>query len=140
MGIIKKLNKWANRHTNWPLDILRMALGLFLVVKGFQFVGNSQKLYEMVESVDSLAGSIVAIHYIAPAHLVGGLLIFVGLLTRWASIAQLPILIGAIIVNLSVESQSTELLLSVITLILCLFFTLYGSGKRSADYYFGMQQ
>lgn len=48
MGIIKKLNKWANRHTNWPLDILRMALGLFLVVKGFQFVGNSQKLYDMV--------------------------------------------------------------------------------------------
>ena len=140
MGIIKKLNKWANRHTNWPIDILRMALGLFLVVKGFQFVGNSQKLYDRVESADSLAGSIVAIHYIAPAHLVGGLLIFVGLLTRWASIAQIPILIGAIIVNLSVENQNTELLLSVITLLLCLFFTLYGSGKRSADYYFGMQQ
>ena len=140
MGIIKKLNKWANRHTYWSLDILRMALGLFLVVKGFQFVGNSQKLYQMVESADSIAGSIIAIHYIAPAHLVGGLLIFVGLLTRWATIAQLPILIGAILVNLSIDNEGTELLLSVVTLILCLFFTFYGSGKRSADYAFGMQQ
>lgn len=140
MGIIKKLNKWANRHTFWSIDILRMVLGLFLVVKGFQFVGNTQKLYEMVESADSLAGSIVAIHYIAPAHLVGGLLIFVGLLTRWATIAQLPILVGALIVNLSSENQGNELLLSAITLLLCLFFTFYGSGKRSADYSFGMQQ
>jgi uncharacterized membrane protein YphA (DoxX/SURF4 family) len=140
MGIIKKLNKWANRHTYWSLDILRMALGLFLVVKGFQFIGNSQKLYQMVESADSIAGSIIAIHYIAPAHLVGGLLIFVGLLTRWATIAQLPILIGAILVNLSIDNEGTELLLSVVTLILCLFFTFYGSGKRSADYSFGMQQ
>ena len=140
MGIIKKLNKWANRHTYWSLDILRMALGLFLVVKGFQFVGNSQKLYDMVATSDTLASSIVAIHYIAPAHLVGGLLIFVGLLTRWAAIAQLPILIGAIIVNLSVDNQGTELLLSIVTLLLCLFFAIYGSGKRSSDYYFGMQQ
>ena len=140
MGIIKKLNKWANRHTYLPIDLLRMALGLFLVIKGFQFVGDSQRLYEMVESSNTLAGSMIAIHYIAPAHLVGGLLIFVGLLTRWAAVAQLPILIGAVMVNLSGDTSSTELLLAVITLALCLFFTVYGSGKRSADYYFKMQQ
>jgi uncharacterized membrane protein YphA (DoxX/SURF4 family) len=82
----------------------------------------------------------IAIHYVAPAHLVGGLLIIFGLLTRWAVIAQLPIILGAVIINFAGDMDSNNFIIAVVTLLLCLFFLLYGSGKRSADYYFKMQQ
>jgi uncharacterized membrane protein YphA (DoxX/SURF4 family) len=63
-----------------------------------------------------------------------------GLLTRWAIIAQLPILIGAIVVNFMGEMQSQNLLLALLILGIYIFFLFYGSGKNSADYYFKMQQ
>jgi len=140
MGTVKTLNKWANRHTYLPLDLLRIALGVFLFIKGIHFMGNTQILVDLVKPIQNLAGSIIALHYVAPAHLIGGLLIIFGLLTRWAIVAQLPIIIGAVIINFAGEMHSTNLILSVITLLLCIFFLMYGSGKRSADYYFKMQQ
>ena len=79
-------------------------------------------------------------HYVAPAHLIGGLLIAFGLLTRWAAIAQLPILIGAVLINIVGDMNGAALALAAVSLILCIFFIFYGSGKHSADYYFKMQQ
>lgn len=140
MGIVKTLNKWANRHTYLPIDLLRIALGIFLFIKGLNFMGDSQILIDLIKPFQNLAGSVIAIHYVAPAHLIGGLLIAFGLLTRWAIIAQLPIIIGAVIINFSGETGSSDLILSLVVLVLCIFFLLYGSGKRSADYYFKMQQ
>jgi uncharacterized membrane protein YphA (DoxX/SURF4 family) len=63
-----------------------------------------------------------------------------GLLTRWAIIVQLPILIGAVVVNFMGEMHSQNLFLSLLLLIISLFFLIYGSGKHSADYYFKMQE
>ena len=140
MGTVKSLNKWANRHTYLPLDLLRIALGVFLFVKGLTFMGNTQILIDLIKPFQNLGGSMIAIHYVAPAHLIGGLLIIFGLLTRWAVIAQLPIIIGAVIINFSSDMNTTDLIMAVVTLLLCIFFLLYGSGKRSADYYFKMQQ
>ncbi len=140
MGIIKKLNKWANRHTYYPLDLLRIAFGVFLLFKGFSFMGNTQILIDLVKPLQSIAGSMMAIHYVTPAHVIGGLLIVFGLLTRWATLAQLPLIIGAVIINFVGEMNTTNLILSLIALILCVFFTLYGSGKHSVDYYLKMQQ
>ena len=82
----------------------------------------------------------MAIHYVTPAHLIGGLLIVFGLLTRWAIIAQLPLIFGAVIINFAGEMNTTNLILSLVTLVLCIFFLFYGSGKRSVDYYLKMQQ
>ena len=140
MGTVKTLNKWANRHTYLPLDLLRMALGVFLFIKGLHFMGNTQILIDLVKPVQNLAGSVIILHYVAPAHLIGGLLIIFGFLTRWAIVAQFPIIIGAVIINFAGEMHTTNLMLSISVLMLCIFFLLYGSGKRSADYYFKMQQ
>ena len=87
-----------------------------------------------------MAGGMILIHYVAPAHFIGGIVIFFGLLTRWAIIAQLPILIGAVAINFIGEMDYNNLIMSSITLLTCVFFMLYGSGKHSADYYFKMQQ
>lgn len=140
MITIKSLNKWANAHTYFPLDIVRVALGVFLFIKGIHFMSNSQILIDLVKPFQGMAGGMLVIHYVAPAHFVGGILIAFGLLTRWAILAQLPILIGAVAINFAGEMNSSNLIIATLTLLVCLFFVFYGSGKHSADYYFKMQQ
>ncbi len=140
MGKIKSLNKWANAHTYYPLDILRFALGVFLFVKGIRFVNDMQSLIQLFEPIKNIPGGMIWIHYVLPAHFIGGILIAFGLLTRWAIIAQIPILVGAILINFIGETQTSNLLVATITLLICVFFLFYGSGKHSADYYFKMQQ
>ncbi len=140
MGTIKSLNKWANAHTYFPLDLLRIALGILLFIKGINFMANSTILMQLFKPMENLAGGMVIIHYVAPAHFIGGMLIAFGLLTRWAIIAQLPILIGAIAINFVGAMDAANLILATITLLICVFFLFYGSGKHSLDYYFKMQQ
>jgi putative oxidoreductase len=140
MDTIKKLNKWANAHTSYPLDILRVALGIFLFTKGISFITNSEYLLEIIKPLQNYGGGMMMIHYVAPAHLIGGILITFGLLTRWALWAQLPILIGAVIINFIGEMVIQNLLISTLTLLISIFFLFFGSGKHSADYYFKMQK
>jgi putative oxidoreductase len=143
MNNVKSLNKWANRHTYLTVDLIRMALGVFLFVKGITFITNSQYLSDLISPIDNIEGGMYGwfiIHYIASAHFLGGIMIFFGLLTRWAIIAQLPILLGAIVINFMGEMHHQNLLQAIIVFGLCVFFTFYGSGKNSADYFFKMQR
>lgn len=140
MPTIKSLNKWANAHTYYPLDLLRIALGVFLFIKGINFISNSQILVDLIKPVQNLAGAMIIIHYVAPAHLIGGLLISFGLLTRWSVMAQLPLLIGAVLINFMGEMNVANLIIASIILLLCVFFLFYGSGKHSVDYYLKMEQ
>jgi putative oxidoreductase len=143
MSNVKNLNKWANAHTYLPVDLIRVALGVFLFMKGVFFITNIQYLVDLISPIDNFEGGMYGmfiVHYIAPAHMIGGIMIAFGLLTRWAIIAQLPILIGAIIVNFMGHMHSQSLLLALSVLIVCVFFLFYGGGKHSADYYFKMQK
>lgn len=140
MDTIKTLNKWANGHTYFPLDLLRVALGIFLFIKGISFMADSMMLLQLFKPMENMVGGMIVVHYVAPAHFIGGVLIAFGLLTRWAIIAQLPILIGAILINFVGEMHTSNLILAIAILLICSFFLLYGSGKHSLDYYFKMQQ
>ncbi|AXP82375.1 DoxX [Mariniflexile rhizosphaerae] len=140
MDTIKTLNKWANGHTYFPLDLLRVALGIFLFIKGISFMADSMMLLQLFKPMENMVGGMIVVHYVAPAHFIGGVLIAFGLLTRWAIIAQLPILIGAILINFVGEMHTNNLILAIAVLLICGFFLLYGSGKHSLDYYFKMQQ
>lgn len=140
MNSVKSLNKWANRHTYLPVDLFRMALGVFLFMKGVHFVTNIQYLVDLISPIDKIGGGMFLLHYIAPAHMIGGILIFFGLLTRWAIIGQLPILLGAVIINFMGQMHHQNLLVAILTLAACIFFLFYGSGKNSADYFFKMRQ
>lgn len=140
MGHIKSLNKWANAHTSYLLDILRISLGSFLFIKGIDFMGNTQMLMELIKPIQSVVGGMLVIHYVAPAHFIGGLLIAFGLLTRWAVVAQLPIIICAVIINFVGEMNTMNLILTIVVFLLCIFFLFYGSGRHSIDKYLKMQQ
>ena len=138
MDSVKKMNKWANDHTHYSVDFVRIVLGVFLFMKGVSFITDTVYLADLVSPIDRFGGGMILIHYIASAHIVGGIMIVFGLLTRWSIIAQLPILIGAVLVNFIGVMHLQNLLLSSVTLLICIFFLIYGSGKHSADYYFKM--
>ncbi len=140
MGRIKVLNKWANAHTYYVLDLVRAALGVFLIIKGIDFMSNIAQLTEVMKPFENLPGSWLIMHYVIGAHFVGGFLIVVGLLTRWAVLIQLPILLGAILVNFLGVMNVSNLLLALIVFLVCIFFLFYGSGKHSADYFLKMQK
>ncbi len=139
MKVIKKLNKWANSHAYYPIDILRVALGLFLIFKGFTFFKDSSYLEELLKGLGEYSILMWSVHYVGLFHFVGGLMIVFGLLTRLAIIVQLPILIGAIIINFIGVMNSQNLLEAAIVLFISLFFILFGSGKHSMDYDLKMQ-
>lgn len=140
METVKNLNKWANAHTCYPIDILRITLGIFLFIKGMEFMGNHEQMTEIARPFEDIPGGMMILHYIIPAHFVGGVLITVGLLTRWATLAQAPILVGAILVNFFGDMHMANLVTAIIVLLTCLFFIVFGSGKHSVDYYLKMHQ
>ena len=140
METVKSLNKWANRHTSYPIDLLRIALGVFLFLKGISFITNNQDVADVFSPLSNFTGGMFIFTYVAAAHIMGGIMISVGLLTRWAIWAQMPILIGAILINFFGDMSAKNLIIALVTLIVCVFFLIYGSGRHSADYYFKMQK
>ena len=138
MGTISKVGHWADTHHPIWIDYIRIVLGLFIFYKGILFIGNTDRLMTLMTEIDMGFVNMALAHYVAFAHLVGGLLIAMGLLTRFAIIFQLPILFFAVFfVNirqgfLSV-SNNLEFEISLIVLILLIVFLIYGSGKVSID-------
>jgi putative oxidoreductase len=123
------------------LTFFRIILGLILVAKGISFLYDSTSLETMVHNngwdmFNSNAQTMAAI--ITYANLLGGVFIATGFITRWASVVQIPILIGAVIYNMQegISFSNPELLLSGITLILLIVFVVKGSGPISADEFF----
>ena len=137
---VKGLNKWANRHTSYPLDLLRIALGVFLLIKGTSFITSSQEVTDTFATLSNFSGGMFIFHYVAAAHIMGGVMIAFGLLTRWAIWAQLPILLGAVIISFIGPMHWGNLIMALVTLAVCIFCLVYGSGRHSADYYFNLQK
>ena len=137
MNYLQRLEHWGDNHHPKYLDILRIALGIFLCFKGIEFARNSTLLNEMLGSqvpFDSLLLLLLG-HYVIFAHIMGGFLLALGLLTRFACAIQIPILIGAIIfVNSDLANHFTALLLSILILGLLVYFMIIGSGPWSVDH------
>ncbi len=139
MNFIEKLEAWGDKHHPKWLDLLRILLGLLILGKGYAFISNTEGVHQIIENSRFGQVSFWLAHYVTFAHLVGGALIALGLLTRVAILFQLPILIGAVIfVNAPTgffSANSTELWFSIVVLFLLLFFLVEGSGPWSMDAY-----
>jgi len=136
MNTVQKIETWGDTHQAKWFSMLRIVLGLIIFFKGLVFIQNTGDLTAMMNnSAVSIYGFFLA-NYVALAHLVGGILITMGLITRLAILFQIPILLGAIIfVNAQrgFYSIHSELGFSIIVLALLLFFLVFGSGKFSVD-------
>ncbi|WP_316837671.1 DoxX family protein [Pedobacter nutrimenti] len=140
MNVIHKIEHWGDMHRAKWLDIVRIALGLLIFFKGIALISNNAASQELLlqNNVYGFSGLMasLAIHIVAFVHLVGGLLITIGLVTRFAAVIQIPILLCAIFfVNISrgFSMLNSELWLSVIVLLLLILFWVVGSGPFSTD-------
>ena len=134
MKTIVRMNKWANAHTSIGLDVLRIALGIFLFWKGIEFAGQTKELAHLIAPNDHDAAPLILAHYIAMSHFAGGILVTVGLLTRLSIAFQWPVLLGAVIINFTGTMDPLALTQAVAALIVATFFLVVGSGKHSVDY------
>ncbi len=140
MNIVQKVEHWGDMHHAKWLDIVRIALGLVILTKGLQFISNTEAQIEWITRNNTFGFSgmlvLTLIHIVAFAHLAGGILIALGLVTRFAVVFQIPILIGAVFfVNLTrgFSLLNSELWISITILLLLIVFWVVGSGPYSVD-------
>src|SRR5688572_29557642 len=118
MNLVQRAEHWGDSHPSKLLDIIRIFLGLLIFAKGVSFVSDTETLGNIIAEskfANMQVFSIIVIHYVACVHLVGGLLIALGLITRVAIGFQIPILFVAVFfVNLmkGFSTLNSELLLS----------------------------
>lgn len=140
MNVIQKVELWGDAHHAKWLAVVRIVLGLIIFSKGIALISDTGYLQDLLfrDSIFAFSSVMasVAMHIVAFAHLVGGILITIGLVTRFAAVIQIPILICAILfVNISngFSILNSELWLSVIVLSLLILFWVVGSGTFSVD-------
>ena len=132
MKIFNKIVEWFNTNYDLAYSLIRIILGVALFVRGLILLSNPAAISE-------LAGQYKLYwwySYIAIIHIVAGLLLTLGLLTRIAALLQIPILVGAVFFihmrqGLVAEGQSLELAALVLALLIVYF--LFGSSSLSLD-------
>lgn len=139
MEKIRALHSWTEMHREVAYDLLRIYIGVALFVRGILFLADTASTVEpLLASAPPSFASAVVIHYVGLAHLAGGLLLALGLLTRVAALVQVPIL-GAAVFQVHLQEglmgpgQSLEL--SALVLVLLVLFTGFGAGRWSLDDY-----
>jgi|SwirhirootsSR3_FD_contig_31_7835895_length_654_multi_2_in_0_out_0_2 uncharacterized membrane protein YphA (DoxX/SURF4 family) len=143
---LNRCRSWFHERPDLMIDLIRIYLGVALFFKGVYFMENREYLLKMMEDAGGWWFAPAAIaHYIVPAHLVGGLMLALGLLTRVAALAQIPILLGAVfyvhmprlsgLIQETVGRQNLEL--SALVLFLTVLVLLHGAGRFSLDYLIG---
>src|ERR1700743_2490370 len=140
MNLIHKIEKWGDSHHPRFLDIIRIALGVFLLLKGLGFMYNTANLRSIIETRSDISVSpdllMALVYYVTFVHLVGGALIAMGIFTRFSCIMQIPVVFGAVFfINMFQSPFNTDLLSSVIALIFLVVFAIIGSGKLSLENY-----
>jgi putative oxidoreductase len=138
MNLIEKFEYWGDRHHPKWLDIIRIALGIFLCYKGVDYLRNTSDLISLMKNTSPFSEFMIILigHYITFAHIIGGFFLTIGMFTRAACVIQIPILIGAVIfVNIGATrdafSPYSELFLSIIVLLLLIYFLIIGNGPLS---------
>ena len=134
MKLFDNIRLWIENNTALAYSFIRIFFGVALLVRGII-------LFSDTASIVKLAGGDRIYwwySYITIAHIIGGFLLVLGLLTRLASLIQIPILFGAVFLihlkqGLLSVGQSLEL--SVLVLVLLLIYFFFGSGTLAVDWY-----
>jgi len=134
MNLLQRLEHWGDRHHPAWMDIIRIALGIFLVYKGIDFLGHMSDLISLMSASSISFGNfayVLAGHYAAGSHILGGILLALGLFTRLACIIQIPVLLGAVFfvsTNKDLLQPYDQLFLTIIVLLLLIYFLIAGNG------------
>ena len=139
MGMLQQLEKWSSTHHPKWLVFIRVALGIFLIIKGLTFMNDTVSLESML--TDTQLGSTIGWLpiIITWLHLLGGFFIIIGLFTRLSTLTLIPVLLVAVLfVNLprGIFAPGSEFGFSLAVLILLVVFLIEGGGPLSLDNYF----
>lgn len=139
MNYIQRMEHWGDTHHPKWMDFIRIALGVFLLLKGVEFADNMNKLMALMSGLPfGNFMMVILAHYVLFAHILGGILLMTGLLTRLACLIQIPILLVALFLN--IFNQFSELSLSLLVLALLVYFLIIGSGRFSLDWYINKEE
>ncbi|MEP7109318.1 MAG: DoxX family protein [Ferruginibacter sp.] len=139
MNILQRIEHWGDTHHPKWLDIIRITLGIFLCYKGIAFLRNMGELMGLMKNMVEFGPFVFIIlgHFVVFAHILGGILIVIGLFTRFACLIQIPILLAAVILILfnsngdMMRPYSDTLFLTIIVLMLLVYFMIAGNGPWS---------
>jgi putative oxidoreductase len=132
MNVVQRVEHWGDTHHPQWLDIVRILLGAFLCYKGIDFLMNLGQMLGLLTNRTSFGSftTMLMSNYVAFAHILGGILLILGVLTRFACVINIPILVGAVFfVNTALYSRpNPEVLLSILVLLLLICFLVVGNG------------
>jgi putative oxidoreductase len=139
MNRMQECKAWLRAHEDLFIDLVRIYLGCGLFVKAFYFLSHRDYLNEMIGNSDiAWIGGATMGHYIILAHMVGGAMLALGILTRLAAFVQLPILLGAVfslyLPRYAVIEPRQYLEYTALVAFLLALFTVFGAGRFSIDY------
>ena len=125
-----------NERREVGLDLLRIYLGVGLLVRGALFIARPDALLALIAARGDWFWPAAIAHYVAAAHIAGGLMLALGAYTRLAAAVQLPVLAGAVFVThwgegLLGGDQSLEF--AGLVLFMLVVFTVFGAGPLSVD-------
>jgi putative oxidoreductase len=136
MDILHRFEYWGDHHHPKWVDVIRIALGVFLCYKGIDFLRHTSLLISLMSGRDSFGSffTVFLAHVVPFVHIVGGILLVIGLFTRFACLIQIPVLIGAIIFVHAAKDvllPYSELFVTIAVLLLLVYFLIIGNGPLS---------
>lgn len=126
---------WADAHRGAALDVVRIYLGVGLLLRGVAFLLEPASYLDLLpDRTPAAFASLAVVHYVALAHIGGGLLLAAGLLTRIAALVQIPVLVGAVfVVHLPGGMFEQSFAFAALVLALLVVFAVWGGGPWSLD-------
>jgi putative oxidoreductase len=129
--------RFLNNLQPWGALLLRLALGLSMIVHGYQKVSTQVALHHFIHYVVSLGLPYWLGYVSAATEFVGGILVVLGLLTRFVSaIVAINMLVALFTVGIhqSFGFYNYILELAAISIMLCF----YGAGALALDRRIGL--
>jgi len=133
---------WSGKNIPHWVVIIRIVLGVCLIYKGIDFIQHKDQLETYFAGSSTLKNLVWMIGLLPWIHIVGGIMILVGLFTKLMSLIQIPILLGAVVfVNIrdnataGIKGGESELPFSFLILVLVIVFFIEGGGYMSLDNY-----
>ena len=139
MAQLTELYRKVEANKDLCFDLLRIYLGAGLFVKGILFLTDMSSLSDLLmESGRFQPFTFLLSHYIPLAHVGGGFMMAIGLWTRTAILANIPVLFGAVFFvyfekGLFTQNQGLEFTALVFFLLIVLL--IWGPGRWSVDHY-----
>ena len=139
MSKLRDISESMNSKTEIAYGLIRIFLGMALLIRGWIIISNPASILELGVERESF----IWVSLIGFAHLIGGLFLSLGILTRLGAFIQIPILFSATFfvyaqTKLMMGGQSLEL--AALVLFLLVVYFAFGSGALSVKNYFQQRE